>query len=93
MYQGNLSAQITKDMNNAQAPALIQGDLNHIQIQSLLEALKNEKRLSGTADINFNLAQNNDTNGVVKVGIKNGTLEGFDIKYYLSLPQSLVSKK
>ncbi len=91
LFQGTLTAQITKELNSA-APMLMKGDLNNIQIQPLLIALKDEKRLSGTASVNFNLAQNSDVNGVVKVGIKNGTLEGIDVKYYLSLAQSLVNK-
>lgn len=92
LYQGSLSAQISKTLNNSSAPVLIQGDLNNIQIQPLLMSLKNEKRLTGVANINFNLAQSHDVNGVVKVDVKNGVLDGMDVRYYLSLAQSLVSK-
>ncbi|MBS0286581.1 MAG: AsmA family protein [Proteobacteria bacterium] len=91
LYQGSLTAKISKDLNNS-APVLIQGDLNNIQIQPLLMSLKNEKRLSGVANINFNLAQNHDINGVVKVAVKNGVLDGIDVKHYLTLAQSLISK-
>ncbi len=92
LFEGTLKAQITKELNNPAKPTLIQGDVTDIQIQPLLITLKNEKRISGTGSFNFNLMQHNDVNGIVKVGIKNGVIEGLDVKYYLSVAQSLVSK-
>ncbi|MGD9591423.1 MAG: AsmA family protein [Candidatus Berkiella sp.] len=92
VFQGTLVTQISKALNNPTSPVTLKGDLNNIQIQPLLVALKDEKRLSGTASVNFNLIQKQDLEGVVKVGIKNGVIDGIDVKYYLSVAQSLVSK-
>ncbi len=91
LFQGTLNAQVSKDLKNPSAPTMLLGDLINIQIQPMLETLKNEKRLMGVANINFNLAQTNETNGIVKVNIKNGVIDGLDVRYYLSLAQSLVS--
>ncbi len=93
LYQGTLSLVASKDLANAQAATTVQGTLKDIQIQPLLTDLKQEKRLTGRADLDFNLAQNSKINGIVKAHITNGTIEGIDVKYYLSLAASLFNKE
>ncbi|MBN9286475.1 MAG: hypothetical protein BGO43_06670 [Gammaproteobacteria bacterium 39-13] len=93
-YQGRLSLSATKDLAKASAPVLLQGSLNNIEMQNLLAALKQEQYISGRASIDFNLAQSEQMpNGIVKMHLKNGTLNGIDVKYYLNLAQSLFNKE
>ncbi len=93
LYQGTLSLVATKDLGNAATATTFQGNLKNIQIQPLLTDLKQEKRLTGLASLDFNLAQNSNINGIVKAHLTNGTIEGIDVKYYLSLASSLFNKE
>ena len=93
LYQGSLNVQVVKDLANPNVPTTFQGTLNNIQIQPMLTSYNQEHRLTGSADIDFNMSQGNQLNGVTKVKIKNGTVRGIDIKYYLSIAQSLFNKE
>ncbi|MBS0288913.1 MAG: AsmA family protein [Proteobacteria bacterium] len=91
LYQGKLSLSMTKDLGR-KSPIYLQGEAVHVQIQPLLKDFKQEKRLSGSANINFNLMHDDDIQGVTQINIDNGVLDGIDMRYYLSLAQNLFKK-
>ncbi|MBI2790663.1 MAG: AsmA family protein [Gammaproteobacteria bacterium] len=92
LYQGNISVNVTKDIVNESAPTILQGTLSNVQIQPLLTDLNQEHRLTGSADVDFNLSKANQLTGITKVKIKNGTIRGIDVRYYLSVAQNLFNK-
>lgn len=92
LYEGKLTAQLSQNLNTPNAPMQIVGNMKQIQIQPLLQDLKQQSHLAGQADIDFNLAQTKQTNGIVKFNITKGVLNGVDVKYYLSKAQALLSK-
>lgn len=94
LYQGQLMANVTKNLQNPQAPVVLQGKLTQIALAPLLSDLKQEARISGITNVDFNLTQHehNGLNGTVKLQVREGVIEGIDVKYYLSVAQSLLKK-
>lgn len=94
LYQGKLITNVTKNLQNPQAPVALQGKLTQISLAPLLKDLKQEARLSGVTNVDFNLTHHdtNGLNGSVKLQVADGVIEGIDVKYYLSVAQSLLKK-
>ncbi|MGE3318410.1 MAG: AsmA family protein [Candidatus Berkiella sp.] len=94
LYQGTLAAKVVKSLQNPQAPVALNGKLTQIALTPLLKDLKQEARVSGVANVDFNITHHevNGLNGVMKVNVANGIIEGIDVKYYLGLAQSLFKK-
>jgi len=94
LYQGTLAAKVVKSLQNPQAPVALNGKLTQIALTPLLKDLKQEARVSGVANIDFNVTHHEAAglNGVVKVNVANGIIDGIDVKYYLGLAQSLLKK-
>lgn len=91
---GNLTANITHTLGSANAPTKAQGQLNGLALQSLLRALKEPEKISGNANIDFNVTQSgSNLNGIVKCNLTNGVIQGVDVSYYLSVAQSLLKKE
>ena len=93
-YQGRLSAQINTRLEEKQATTRFSGKMVQINIQSLLQDLKQSAVISGKADIDFSLVQENNTlSGTTGLKVQDGILEGIDIKYYFSYAKSLIKKE
>jgi len=94
LYQGKLVTNVVKQLQNPQAPIALQGKLTQISLAPLLKDLKQEARVSGISNIDFNLThhENAGLNGTLTLQVADGVIEGVDVKYYLSLAQALVKK-
>lgn len=94
LYQGKLVTKVVKHLQNPQAPVLLQGKLTQIALAPLLKDLKQEARLSGISNIDFNITHHESAgiNGTLKLQVTEGVIEGIDVKYYLSLAQALLKK-
>lgn len=94
LFEGKLTANITHTLGSTNAPTKAQGQLNGLALTSLLRTLKKPEKVSGTANIDFNVVQTgSNLNGIVKCNIANGVLQGVDVSYYLSVAQSLLKKE
>lgn len=94
LYQGKLLTNVVKHLQNPQAPVALQGKLTQISLAPLLKDLKQEARVSGVSNVDFNLTYHEapGLNGSLKLQVSNGVIEGVDVKYYLSLAQALLKK-
>ncbi len=94
LYQGKLQTNVVKNLQNPSAPVALVGKLTQISLAPLLKDLKQEARVSGVSNIDFNLTYHETPglNGTLKLQIANGVIEGVDVKYYLSLAQALLKK-
>jgi uncharacterized protein involved in outer membrane biogenesis len=93
-YQGKLLTNVVKHLQNPQAPVALVGKLTQVSLSPLLKDLKQEARVSGVSNVDFNLSYHETPglNGTLKLQISDGVIEGVDVKYYLSLAQSLLKK-
>lgn len=91
LYHGTLKASIAQTGIYSE----LKGSLTNLPVQSLLQSLNKPEKLSGQANIEFNLSQQgkNDPTGVIKCQITNGIIHGIDVDYYIDLAQSLIKKQ
>lgn len=103
LYQGNLNAQSTVNINNAVPQIQLQGNLTNVQAGPLLNDLRgpNQKlTVTGIANVDVQVTtvgKDSDSivrnlNGASRFNFNNGTLEGVDLGYLVDAASSLASK-
>lgn len=91
LYNGKLKASITQVGANSN----FKGSLTELPVQALLHALDEPEKLSGQANIDFNLSQqaHRDLEGTIKCQVNHGIIYGIDVNYYIGVAQSLIKKQ
>lgn len=94
IFDGKLSANITHTLLPSMAPTTLQGTLSNLSLQPVLRAFNKPEKITGKANIDFNLAHpaGAGLNGIIKCKITNGIIQGVDVNYYLAKGQSLIKK-
>ncbi len=93
LYNGTLKAQVAKNISD-NSPTYIKGQLNHINMKSLLNDAADTQQLQGIGDIKFELTHTPQfTRGNSHVTIKQGVVQGFDLDYYYDLADSFINQK
>ncbi len=94
LYQGSLATKIQYDLANKNGTTSFSGKIYHIALDPLLGALKQKQPISGNADVTFDLSHSNSKlNGTTRLDIKNGTLKGVDVNYYLERARAMIKKE
>jgi AsmA protein len=95
LLDGKISAQITHNAENTEAPLAFQGTLTNIQVQPLLRDLKQENVLTGHGNVDFNITKNptKGITGSIKAHLKDGSIQGVDINFYLGFAKALFKKE
>lgn len=93
LYKGKLKAQIAKNITD-NSPTYIKGQLNHVDMQALLNDAADTRQLQGIGDIVFEFTQSpQSTRGTSHITIQKGVVQGFDLDYYYDVADSFLNKK
>lgn len=92
LYEGKLQAQSQYDL--LQKSMLFKGKITELSVQSVLQALEHKPLIQGKADLDITMTRQaaNNAQGVIKVSMGNGILQGVDVKYVLQKAQALLKK-
>lgn len=91
LYQGKFQGKT--DINLSNSDTHVKGQLNGVSLEALLKALKQEPKITGSANAVVDLIINNKgLNGTTQLNLGKGEIRGVDLDYYLKYARAVMKQ-